>query len=146
MDVFRLCTSGHAAFDGEGARLYGGRWNSPGLAVIYTSEHLSLAVLEYLVHVEPDNLPDNLIWLNIRIPDSASKELYPENTAPPEATACRFGDAWIRHNRSLLLMVPSAVLPLEFNVLINPMHREMKRVKVIAKRPYSFDPRLLQRL
>ena len=146
MEVFRLCTAPFAALDGEGARLYGGRWNSVGRALIYSSEHLSLAVLEYLVHVEPDNLPASLVWLQIRIPDTVSKEIYPENSVPPEAIASKFGDDWIKNNRSLLLMVPSAVLPTEFNVLINPMHREMKRVKVINSKPYSFDRRLLQRL
>jgi RES domain-containing protein len=144
MEVFRLCTAAFAALDGEGARLYGGRWNSPGRALIYASQHLSLAVLEYLVHVELDNLPNNLIWLHIHIPDSVSTESYPENSTPPEATASKFGDAWVKDNRSLLLVVPSAVLPIEFNVLINPKHREMKQVKVIGKKAYSFDPRLLR--
>jgi len=144
MEVFRLCTAAYAALDGEGARLYGGRWNSAGKSLVYASEHLSLAVLEYLVHVEPDNLPDNLIWLHIRIADNVSKEIYPKSTAPPEAIASSFGNAWIEQHRSLLLLVPSAILPMESNVLINPKHREMKKIKILSQKSFSFESRLLQ--
>ncbi len=146
MEVFRLCTEAYSALDGEGARLYGGRWNSTGRSLVYASEHLSLAVLEYLVHVEPDNLPNNLIWLHIHIPDTVSKEIYPESSAPSEIIASKYGDSWVEQNRSLLLIVPSALLPLELNVLINPKHREMKQLKILSKKPFSFDPRLLQGL
>jgi RES domain-containing protein len=141
VEVFRLCTVDYVALDGEGARLFGGRWNTPRKAVIYTSEHLSLAILEFLVHVQPDNLPDRLVSLQIHIPDNVTSQIYHENTAPAEADASEIGDAWIRHNQALLLTVPSALVP-ERNVLINPRHKEIKRVKVAETKPFEFDPRL----
>ncbi|MBI5171468.1 MAG: RES domain-containing protein [Candidatus Melainabacteria bacterium] len=62
--------------DGEGARLFGGRWNSPGLPAIYTSSHLSLAALELLVHLNFDNLPADLVWLKIEVPETGSMETF----------------------------------------------------------------------
>lgn len=144
MEVFRLCTAAFAALDGEGAKLFGGRWNSPGSSVVYTSKSLSLAVLEYLVHVDPDNLPDSLVSLRIHVPDDVSKEVYKQNPVPQEIAASAIGDYWIRRNEALLLIVPSAVVQ-EDNVLINPRHRQMKRIKVLETRPFQFDSRLLSK-
>jgi RES domain-containing protein len=144
VEVFRLCLKQQPLLDGEGARLYGGRWNSAGRAVIYTSRQLSLAVLEYLVHVEPDNLPDNLIWLRIHVPDNAPMEKFTGETAPPEFEACLFGNKWIERGKTLALIVPSAILSTERNVLINPRHASMSRIKVLEQQPFSFDKRFFK--
>ncbi len=144
MEVFRLCLKQQAALDGEGARLYGGRWNSAGHAVIYTSQQLSLAVLEYLVHVDSDNLPNNLTWLKIHLPDNAPVENFTSSIAPPEFEACHFGDKWIKRGKTLAFIVPSAILAIEKNVLINPRHPAMSKVKIIEQQPFFFDQRFLK--
>jgi RES domain-containing protein len=144
MEVFRLCLKERASLDGQGARLYGGRWNSPGHALIYTSQHLSLAVLEYIVHVEPNNLPDKLIWLKICIPDDVSFENFSGAIAPAEFEASQIGDKWIKLGKTVALIVPSAVLPLENNVLINPKHSDMSRISIIDQQLFFFDQRLFK--
>jgi RES domain-containing protein len=146
MELFCLCLKTCAALDGEGARLYGGRWNSAGRAVIYTSERLSLTVLEYLVHVEPDNLPDGLTWLKIHLPDDIAIEKFAGAEAPQPPQACRFGDKWIDQAKTLALSVPSAVIPVERNILLNPHHAKMSRVQIIDQQPFSFDSRLFKQL
>jgi len=148
--VYRIARSAHHALDGEGARLYGGRWNSPGRAMIYTSGTLALAALEYLVHVEPENAPDDLIALTIEIPDSADIETLSVNRLPSgwhkttDVAACKVsGDKWLASGRSLVLRVPSAPIPSEYNYLINPAVAAMSSVKLAQKRRFSFDPRLV---
>lgn len=143
MQVYRICCRTYAGLDGEGARLYGGRWNSPGKPAVYTSRHLSLAVLEYLVHAEFDNLPDDLVWLRIDIPDN-SIEVFSQPVAPDESTAAAFGDAWLTSNRTLALLVPSAVLSVEHNVILNPSHHDMTYAKVLEMSPFEFDRRLFR--
>lgn len=142
MFVYRICGAPYAALDGEGARLFGGRWNTPGNPAVYTSLHLSLAVLEYLVHVEIDNLPSNLIWLKIEIPEKASIERFPGAAAPNERDAALFGDEWLRAKRSLCLEVPSAILSVERNIILNPQHAEIAKVKTLENHPFKFDERL----
>ena len=144
MEVFRLCLKHQAALDGEGARLYGGRWNTAGCPLIYTSQSFSLAVLEYLVHVELDNLPSNLIWLKIHLPDNAI-ESFSSNIAPPQSETSSFGDQWLKHGKALALKVPSAISPVESNLLINPRHSKMSQVKILDKQPFVFDQRLFKR-
>jgi len=148
--VWRLTTARHVdtAFTGEGARLYGGRWNSRGVPIVYTSRHLSLAVLEYLVGVEVEDLPDDLVRIGAEVPDSLTESLDPVTVAPDWRSPARpallqaAGDEWVRGARSLALEVASAVVPEERNVLINPRHPEIRRVIIEDPVPFSLDPRL----
>lgn len=145
MFVYRICRAPYTALDGEGARLYGGRWNSPGKPALYTSQHLSLAALEYLVHVDFDNLPLDLVWLKIEVPDAAPLEEFANPVAPNERDAAAYGDAWLLSRRSLGLVVPSAVLSVEKNVIINPLHPAAGTVRTVETAPFEFDDRLFNR-
>lgn len=150
MRLYRICRAPYRALDGEGARLYGGRWNSPGSPVVYASSSLALAALEYLVHLDPDHAPSDLIALTLEVPDTASADEVHGPALPPDWAqvadhpACvAAGDAWLGRGVTLLLRVPAAPVPEEQNVLINPRHVEAAQVRVVAERPFAFDPRLL---
>jgi RES domain-containing protein len=135
---------------GAGPRLYGGRWNPKGVSVIYTSESRALAVLEFYVHLSRSVILPGLSIVSIEIPDSVSrKEIamsdLPKNwrtyPAPPELAA--IGAEWVRSRESLLLHVPSAIMPPERNSLINPVHSEMRKVRIIEIEEYGLDQRLI---
>lgn len=142
MYVYRLCNREFKTLDGEGARLYGGRWNSVGIPVVYTSEHLSLCLLEQLVHLSINTLPVNWVALKIEIPDKISGE---EMTLLPKTDleAKRIGDRWVRSNKSLFLKVPSSIIQTEYNFLINPAHPRVREIKIIEATPFVLDSRLL---
>jgi RES domain-containing protein len=150
--VWRLARAVYPALDGEGARRYGGRWNAPGTPVIYAATHLSLAALELLVHVDPEDLPADLTAFEIQVPDDASIERLDPATLPDgwhralDCPACReAGERWGAERRTLGLLVPSAVIPAETNVLLNPAYPDAARLHVVAATPFAFDPRLLSR-
>jgi RES domain-containing protein len=157
MVVWRLCRQRHAAphaappLDGEGARLYGGRWNYPGTAVVYTAETLALAALEMLVHIDPDLAPTDLVAIPTVVPESTRIEEitlaeFPPNwrsTPAPEALQ-EIGTTWVRHASSLVLRVPSAVIPEEYNYLVNPAHPDQPQLKVGQSKPFTFYSRLLR--
>ena len=150
MRLYRICRAAHTALDGEGARLWGGRWNEPGRPVVYTSAALSLAALEYLVHVDPDLAPTDLVALTLELPDEVATETVDAAALPtdwahaPEPAACRaLGDAWLRAGRTVALRVPAAPVPEEWNVLLDPRHADMGRVTVVGERTFWFDPRLM---
>lgn len=150
MRVWRITRRKYTALDGEGARLNGGRWNREGVAVVYTSATLSLAALEYLVHVDVEDVPDDLVALEIEVPDDAPAaavsldELGADwNTADEHPDCLEAGDARIGRGEALSLRVPSAVIPWEFNVLLNPRHPEAARMEVVSTRDFSFDRRLI---
>ncbi|MBC7999206.1 MAG: RES domain-containing protein [Leptolyngbya sp.] len=145
MLVYRICKAGFAQLDGEGARLFGGRWNSPGHSAVYTSSHLSLAALELLVHVDFENLPSDLVWLKIEIAKNVGKTTFSEFKAPNETVSTAFGDAWLKSNRDLCLEVPSAVLSVERNIILNPRHAEMGEVRLLETNEFEFDERLFRR-
>src|SRR4051812_41111241 len=143
MHVFRLCSKHYGILDGEGARLYGGRWNSIGIPLVYTSEHLSLCLLEQLVHLNMGTIPLNWVSLKIEIPKKAKGEtiqVFPKT----ELESKQIGDRWVQTNKSLFLKVPSYIIPTEFNVLINPHHPAMKDVNVSETKPFTLDSRLLK--
>lgn len=144
MLVYRICGARYIALDGEGAQLYGGRWNSPGRAAVYTSLHLSLAALEYLVHVDFDNLPSDLVWLKIEVPDTVGVDTFANPTAPNEREAAKFGDDWLSKKRTLCLLVPSAVISVEQNLILNPLHVEIANVQILETHPFKFDDRLFR--
>lgn len=149
MKVWRICKRRHAAFDGEGARLAGGRWNSPGIAVVYTSESLSLAALELIVHADSTLLPGDLVSIEAELPEGVSLRRLEIADLPrtwrrhpaPDALA-RVGNAWARSGEGMALSVPSAVVPNDHNVLLNPGHPDFRRIRVGRPESFSLDPRL----
>ena len=144
MIVYRLCKAAHVALDGEGARLWGGRWNSAGRPMVYTAASPSLAVLEVLVHLDlpSELLPDDYQLLTINVPDDAPVERIDDPILDDDV--CRAtGDAFLADATSLALAVPSVVVPQERNVLLNPRHAEMGRVIVERSEPFRIDPRLV---
>jgi RES domain-containing protein len=136
------------AISGEGAARVGNRWNSPGVRIAYTSTSRPLAVLEMLVHVTRDTIPENLLILPINVPDSLVQEAaaFPRdwNALPYSASARRFGDRWAAERRSAALLVPSVVLPAERNLLINPVHPDYSKIAALAPERFQFDRRLLR--
>jgi RES domain-containing protein len=137
-----------AAFDGEGARLYGGRWNSPGVSAVYTSDSRALATLEVLAGLQT-NLPlSAYVLIPAEFDDSlvvaVELEKLPAdwNQNPPTTSTQRIGDDWISSGRSVVLRVPSALVPQESNYLFNPRHPGFSAVTVGKPEPLSLDSRL----
>jgi RES domain-containing protein len=150
--IWRLCKIKHIAFDGEGARRAGGRWNRRGTPVVYTSQSLSLAALELLVHCEIALAPEDLVAVPAEVPDAIAREELSAADLPrgwrghpaPEDLAL-LGTDWIRRGKTAVLAVPSAVVPAERNFLLNPAHADFARIRVGRPEPFSFDPRLSPR-
>jgi RES domain-containing protein len=141
--VYRLAKAAYAALDGEGARLFGGRWNSPGRPMIYAAASASLALLEVRVHLDlpVELIPNDYRLLSIEIPDDADREQL--DVAPAEPADClAAGDAFLADGRALVLQVPSVVVPQERNALINPRHPDMARVRLTGNEAFVLDPRL----
>jgi len=136
------------AFVGEGAKRFGGRWNSPGVAVIYGSQHKSLAALEQLVHHNP-RAANRFKVFRFQFPDSLIEPLPSRNLPadwrhePPPASTQQLGDAWARELRSAVLAVPSIIVPEELNFLLNPAHHDFKKITVGKPEDFAFDARLL---
>lgn len=150
MRIWRIARTMHHALDGEGARLAGGRWNSEGVPVVYASSTLALAALEYLVHVDIEDVPDDLVALGIDVLDHVPAERVVPNQLPEgwnrvtDHPACvEAGDRWAAARAALLLWVPSALVPEEENVLVNPALPAAEGVSVGYSRRFVFDPRLL---
>jgi RES domain-containing protein len=148
--VWRITRSVHAAnpLSGEGAARAGNRWNSIGVRVGYTSTSRPLAVLEMLVHVTREGIPEDVVFIPIDVPASLIDELEtpPENwNALPYSDQSRHaGDKWAREKKSAALLVPSVVLPAERNLLINPLHPQFSKVKIHAPELHAIDRRLLR--
>ena len=149
--VYRVLRRRYASspFDGEGAYRYGGRWSSPGTRLCYTSEHQSLALLEYFVHLDKDDPPADLVIATAEVPDDLAREHVEASDLPRnwrEAAApaqlARVGDEFVRRAEHCLLTVPSVVAPEEYNCLINPGHPDYKRIVVREVLPVSYDPRM----
>ena len=148
LTLWRLTKARYAAsaFDGEGARLYGGRWNSPGRAVVYLAGSLALAALEILVHVKSQSELEGYVKIRVEVPKDlvATVAALPENwqqgRAPDETKA--IGDRWLGAGETPLLRVPSVVIPEEYSYLLNPQHPKFSEITVDEAEPFSFDPRL----
>lgn len=138
------------AFSGEGAQLYGGRWNSIGTTMVYAAESKSLAALEILVHVDAAELLDDYLCIPVRFDARLVRTLdftaLPEDwrTPLPSASTMEMGDAWVAGRLSALLKVPSILVPGESNYLINPAHPSFGKLRIGAPEPFEFDPRLLK--
>ncbi len=149
MRVWRLCVKQHATPDGEGARLFGGRWNPPGTAAVYTSATLSLAVLEYLVNLDSDLFPENLVAVSADIPSALEIQSVtvvdlPANWReyPGPDALCVIGAIWAAARHTPILSVPSVVIPEERNYLLNPAHAQFSHICWNAPEPFQFDPRV----
>lgn len=138
-----------APFDGEGAYRYGGRWSSPGVRLSYTSEHQSLAMLEYFVHLDKDDPPPDLALAIAELPDNISREHldlsnlpagWRDAEAPPVLAG--FGDEFVRRGKHCALLVPSVLAPREHNWLLNPAHAEFAKLVVRKLEPLSYDARM----
>ena len=152
MVTYRIAQSKYAKdITGTGAKLHGGRWNPKGAALLYTSEHKSLAALEVLVHFEREFVPDDLQIITIEVPDKEiknfSQKLFEEITIGKN-TMLRFqeeGLKWIKSNESLAIRVPSILIPGEFNVLINPEHPKFdSKISVLNIESFKFDERFFE--
>ena len=150
--LFRIATTERIRdLSGTGARIYGGRWNHIGYPVIYASGSRSLAALEFLVHVPMALAPEDLSIMEINITETVGKESVNEDQLPsnwrnypaPEQLA-EIGTNWLKSKSSLLLNIPSAVVNKEMNTLINPLHEDIKWVRLVSVEKFSFDSRLLQ--
>ena len=148
---WRIVKSRHAstAFDGEGARLYVGRWNSPGTRMVYTSSTISLAVLEVLVHLQEASLLSSYSLISADFDDTFVERLdhsmVPDGwrTYPAPSELQRIGDEWVRSQRHAVLEVPSVIVERESNYLLNPAHPDFSSVVIGEPEPFTFDERLL---
>ena len=148
--VYRILRKAYSKrpLDGEGAYLFGGRWSSPGTRLGYTSEHMSLAMIEYLVHAGSEEAPSDLVVIAADVPKSVSRasvslkqlpEHWRQFPAPPELA--RFGDEFARKGRAAILIVPSVLVPGESNWLMNPRHSDFPQIRLQPAEPFSYDPR-----
>jgi RES domain-containing protein len=136
---------------GVGAKMTGGRWNRKGTALVYTSSTRALACLETVVHLSAGGLPLNRYLVRIEIPDDvwAKRQTLTEKTAPvgwdalPSGkVSLDTGDQWLSGGASCLLEVPSAIVPEELNVLINPAHTDAARITATKVRKWQYDKRI----
>jgi RES domain-containing protein len=147
MIAYRLAKAKYPPFDGTGAMLVGGRWNSPGRAVVYCADSYAGAVLEIIAHAAPRRLPGAHHCARVSIPDELVEVLdesaLPGWDAPDLIVSRRFGDSWLDQGRSAALSVPSATgRPFGRNVIVNPAHSDAHRINVEPPVPVTWDPRL----
>jgi RES domain-containing protein len=153
LEVFRIVTHKRVAdaFSGEGARLYGGRWNPKGIPVVYTASTRSLAMLEMLVQDQP--LRARYVVIAARIPLTVHIERIPTSSLPDDWSSRdridelrAMGAHWITRAKTAVLCVPSAVVPSEFNYLLNPAHAEFAKISRATAEPLTTDRRLIEKL
>ena len=156
MRIWRLRRAPFAAeaFSGEGARRFGGRWNSRGVPMVYASTSLALAAIELFVHLEPGQAPGDLVYLSVDLPEGEPARTLDPAELPPEwwtddvaagpGSTRDLGDAWIRARSSLALTVPSVPIRSEWNVLVNPLHPRMGELWIDSPKPFVFDARMFQ--
>ena len=137
------------AFSGEGARKYGGRWNSPGHPVVYLSESRALCALELLVHLTtPETRAKPFALIEVIVPEKSIECLHacalPHGwqDSPPTRESQDIGDLWLAEGKTLALRVPSAIIPEESNLLLNVAHPEFSEVRMCESKRFSFDARL----
>lgn len=138
------------SFSGDGASQYGGRWNHPGTRVVYASESLSLAALEKLVHLGEEGRSIHFVYYQIYIPSKKCKikTIYTKKLPitwrqmPPQYSTKNIGTDWVKNNSNAILKVPSIIVPIEYNYLLNPAHPDFKLLNISDPEPFSFDLRL----
>ncbi len=153
MIVYRLSKGTyHLDLSGKGAELYGGRWNSKGVAMLYTSQSRALAFAEVAIHIPVGIVPKDYFLVSIKISDTASILKLANTDIPadwrsnPHSNSTqKIGDQFMAESKYLILQVPSAVVPGDFNFLINPNHSEVKDVMIDNVEPFEFDSRFVAR-
>lgn len=148
MEVYRISKTKWAGdLSGEGARLYGGRWNRKGTSCLYTSSSRSLAILEFSVNVSLDEVPRSLSIVTLKLPDQfleVALQDLPGNwkDVPAPASTREFGTKLLQEGKHLIIRLPSAVIPQEFNFIINPAHKDLKLCKVLSVDDLVYDVRI----
>lgn len=151
MELFRLSSLKYAdtAFSGEGSRRVGGRWTARGIPAVYTASSLSLALLEMLAHVDKTVLP-KLVSFRVAVPDDIKRtevtlndlpEGWNRIPSPPELRL--FGDKWYRSGETALLVIPSALITIESNIIVNPTHADFHKLAISGPLDLDIDRRLL---
>jgi RES domain-containing protein len=145
--AYRIADRRHKIFDGQGAALLGGRWNSPGRRIVYAAETYAGALLEVLVHANIGKLPKTHSWIEILIRKSIPiEEAHPADIpgwdAPDQRASRRYGDRWYDEGRTAVLLVPSIVARPERNIAINQEHPDFRRIRATAPKPVIWDARL----
>ena len=150
MRAWRICKSKYiaTAFNGEGAFRYGGRWNSRGIPLVYLGGNPSISALEIVVNTDdsedlyripyvliPVDFDEALVTRPQEIPDDWKQD-------PPPPSGAAVGDEWFRSGRSVVLEVPSAVIPFERNFILNPLHKDFAQIKIGSPQKFEFDSRL----
>lgn len=149
MTLYRFAAAKHSRdLSGEGAKLYGGRWNNKGNPVLYTSPIVSLALIELLIHSASydEILVNELITIETHTDDITTVEISQlKNGWENDFDYSKFiGDGFLTNKSSLLMKVPSAIIPEESNVLINPLHADFKKIKIKSTKKFRFDVRLFK--
>ena len=151
LSVWRITTAAFArsAFSGEGARLYGGRWNPKGVPMVYTAANQSLAMLEMLVQDQP--LRARYVMVEARIPSGVTIDRLRIDALPSDwrdigarGKLQAIGAEWARTRSTAVLAVPSAIVPAESNYLLNPLHPDFKRIKIGKQTTVETDLRLIK--
>lgn len=150
MRAFRIVKKKHAltAFSGDGARAYGGRWNLPGIPMVYAAQTRALAALESLAHFGGAERRIGFVTFEIEFPDKLAARLdaafLPRDwrSAEPGASTQKLGSEWQRSRRSAVLVVPSVLVPQEHCVLVNPEHPDIDKIMISYPEPFAFDARL----
>src|SRR5215469_1301125 len=143
MRVWRISKEkyAHSAFSGEGARLFDARWNFAGTPMVYTSTSLALAAIEFFVHIDPSEAPTGLVSLAADVPDNPAVERVEIAQLPggwrrtDNRLLQQIGSDWVRSQRSVALIVPSAVVEGEWNMLLNPVHSDFAKIKIGVPQP-----------
>ena len=149
--AWRLIKARHVAiaFDGEGARLEGGRWNPKGVPVVYLSDHPALAALETFVHLKNAATKIEFMMFRVEIPAEVSVLELTVATLPaswrdepPTLETMAVGERWVREGKSAILKIPSVLVPAAANFVLNPRHPEAAKVRTDQGEKFSFDPRM----
>src|SRR5271170_2681340 len=152
MRVWRISKAkyAHSAFSGEGARLFDARWNFAGTPMVYTSSSLALAAIEFFVHLDPSEAPMGLVSLGAELPDGLAVDRIEIAQLPQSWRRTdnkllqRIGTDWVKSKRSVALIVPSATVDGEWNVLLNPGHQDFKKVEIGTPTPFHYDERMFK--
>lgn len=150
--AWRITKAKHAAtaFTGGGAKTYGGRWSSPGTAVVYTAGSTSLAILEMLVHLQAQDLMRRYVIFDVSFDEALMTTVDPATLpkswrrSPSPATVQQVGDDWSADGASAVLQLPSVIVPSEWNYLLNPAHPDFAKITIGPKQQIKFDPRLVK--
>jgi RES domain-containing protein len=153
MIVYRLCRKGYTHdLSGRGAELNGGRWNGKGLPALYTSSSRALCTIEIVVHVPAGIIPKDYYLISVYIPDDAPiniiniKDLPANwNSNPISVSTQRIGNTFLSGQKYLVLKAPSAIIKDEWNYILNPVHKDFQKIKILDIEPFTFDTRLFKK-